>query len=144
MPFLFSRSLTLCLSHSPVSYSVSLAYSLSTHAVFTFALRHFRFRCNGDVAIAPSQLPQGVASIKRKPSTVILRLLRIATPERWLMQRWMVCRTHCLLQLPLPQPLLQLLLLLLLSLLVCPINPIISCKAMRCSWLDFPVHHDIS
>lgn len=79
MPFLFS------LSHSTppiLPYSVSLAYSLSTHAVFTFALRHFRFRCNGDVAIAPSQLPQGVASIKRKPSTVILRLLRIATPER--------------------------------------------------------------
>lgn len=75
----FSLSHTLPLPFSRIPY---LAYSLSTHAVFTFALRHFRFRCNGDVAIAPSQLPQGVASIKRKPSTVILRLLRIATPER--------------------------------------------------------------
>lgn len=147
--FSFGLSLYLSLSIPLFASLPSLAYSpiacsfYLCSAAFPLPLQWRRCRRDVDnivpLSVALSQLLRGVGSIKRAPSTVILRLLRIATLEMAYAEMdglpvgsfaW------TRFQLQLQQ--------LLLSLLVCPINPIISCKAMRRCWLDFPVRHDIS
>lgn len=144
----FSFGLSLYLSfYSPL-------YQFAITSIFSHRMQFLPLLCGISASVAMTSLParrrqyrssslalslRGVGSIKRAQSTVILRLLRIATLEMAYAEMdglpvgsfaW------TRFQLQLQQ--------LLLSLLVCPINPIISCKAMRRCWLDFPVRHDIS
>lgn len=145
--FSFGLSLYLSVSlYSPL-------YQFAITSIFSHRMQFLPLLCGISASVAMTSLParcrqyrsslslslRGVGSIKRAPSTVILRLLRIATLEMAYAEMdglpvgsfaW------TRFQLQLQQ--------LLLSLLVCPINPIISCKAMRRCWLDFPVRHDIS
>lgn len=145
--FSFGLSLYLSVSlYSPL-------YQFAITSIFSHRMQFLPLLCGISASVAMTSLParrrqyrsslslslRGVGSIKRASSTVILRLLRIATLEMAYAEMdglpvgsfaW------TRFQLQLQQ--------LLLSLLVCPINPIISCKAMRRCWLDFPVRHDIS
>lgn len=142
--FSFGLSLYLSVSlYSPL-------YQFAITSIFSHRMQFLPLLCGISASVAMTSLPARrrqyrssslslVGSIKRAPSTVILRLLRIATLEMAYAEMdglpvgsfaW------TRFQLQLQQ--------LLLSLLVCPINPIISCKAMRRCWLDFPVRHDIS
>lgn len=92
-----------------------------------------------------SVAPRGVGSIKRAPSTVILRLLRIATPEMAYaeMDGLPLGSFAWTRRLLLAAAAAATVIVVVVSARL-PINPIISCKAMRCCWLDFPVRHDIS
>lgn len=132
---LYQFAITSIFSHRMQFLPLLCGISASV-AMTSLPARRRQYRSS---SLALSQLLRGVGSIKRAPSTVILRLLRIATLEMAYAEMdglpvgsfaW------TRFQLQLQQ--------LLLSLLVCPINPIISCKAMRRCWLDFPVRHDIS
>jgi len=108
------------LTHAP-----SLPHTLLCHAVFTLALRHFRFRCiddNDDV----DNFSTVVGTIKPAPS-IVIRLLTIVTmPEMAYVDGWSVSFASV-----------QFAIVVVFAPL--PINPIISCKAKRCSWLRLPV-----
>lgn len=146
-----------------LSVSLSLSLSLCQFAIssiFSHRMQFLPLLCgiSASAAVATSTISFLLScclslSLHRHGAQGALNELRVPSylgylgqqRQRWLMQRWMVCHlvrslglAACCLQLQQQQ------LLLLLSLLVCPINPIISCKAMRCCWLDFPVRHDIS